>query len=103
MDSTPWKVAEDKWQEFSSQWYGCGDDNSLLPDSSLSLMSLDHFGQQSFLVRECYVETFRRVWARAFSLNVLTGAIITGQPGTGVSFLSSSSSNTNCFCRQVFA
>jgi hypothetical protein len=103
MNPTCWKLAEKHWQEFSSEWYGCDDDNSLLPNSSLSLMSLGDLRQRSLLVRECYVQIFRRVWARAFSSDGSIGAIITGQPGAGVSFLSSLSSNINCFCRQIFA
>ena len=100
MDPTLWKLAEDKWQQFSSLWYGRGDDNSLSADSSFSLEPL---ASESLLVRQCYVDIFSRVWARAFISSRLEGAIISGQPGTGASFSSSSSSNINCFCRQVYA
>jgi len=87
MDSTSWTLAKDMWQEFSSEWYGCNDDNSLLPDSSLSLPPLAPSKCRSLLVRKCYVEIFDRVWARAFSSNGEVGAIITGQPGTGKTLL----------------
>ena len=40
----------------------------------------------SIFIRKCYVELFDTIWKLGTSMD--TGVIITGQPGTGVYFVS---------------
>jgi len=76
-DNTGWVVASSDWQDLKRDWYGA---EGLSVSPSLSLPFLT---PGTILVRDCYVTTFDRIWARAFQSKGRRGTIITGQPGTG--------------------
>jgi hypothetical protein len=74
-------VADSPWQDLRKNWYGA---EGLPVSSSLPLPFLE---PRTILVRDCYVRTFDRIWARAFESEGMIGTIITGQPGTGTCLL----------------
>jgi hypothetical protein len=75
-DNTGWVVADRPWQDLKEAWYG----EEVSMSSSLPLPFIK---PGTILVRDCYVTTFDRIWARAFQSRGETGTIISGQPGTG--------------------
>ena len=74
-------MADSPWQDLKKDWYGA---EGLSVSSSLPLPRFLEPLSQTILVRDCYVTTFDRIWARAFQSEGMIGTIITGQPGTGM-------------------
>lgn len=67
------------WQDIKRDWYG-EKEQSVSPSLSLPLLELE---PPTILVRDCYVTTFDRIWAKAFQSEGKNGTILSGQPGTG--------------------
>ncbi|KAF8346669.1 hypothetical protein F5887DRAFT_1281776 [Amanita rubescens] len=71
------------WQQFADKWRNNEDLNREDPsDITLDNLALPASGDDSLMIRNCYVEAEKFVWKIALS-SPRTGVIITGQPGIG--------------------
>ncbi len=72
------------WQRFADKWRNDEDLNRKDPSGiTLDNLALPASGDDSLMIRNCYVEAEKLVWKNALS-NPRTGVIITGQPGIGM-------------------
>ena len=80
------ELADEKWQAFNDLWYG--NEDSQFDDPSLSLdAGVIEAPTQTIIVRPSYVIMFDHVYAQVFRYSrPQNGVLITGQPGTGVSY-----------------
>ena len=90
-----WKVATPEWQSFSKKWRV--DSNSSI-DRNLSVLDFAPLTSEQLgihlleviYVRESYVNMFERIWSRALTPpGTKGGVLVTGQPGTGMSSMTS--------------
>ena len=72
------------WQQFADKWRNNEDLNREDPSGiTLDNLALPASGDESLMIRNCYVEAEKFVWKIALS-SPRTGVIITGQPGIGM-------------------